>query len=95
MHDYYVNSRFRFGIIPEFDVWLAPPIYVGRQDDPQWIWNHALWKCGPRSYKNVLVSAYMQSDQGISRIILNAKVYDLLQYAALLAYQEIRQGLLN
>ena len=31
MHDYYVNSRFRFGIIPEFDVWLA----AGRQDDPE------------------------------------------------------------
>ena len=39
---------------------------------------------------DILVSAYMQSDQGISRIILNAIVYDLLQYAALLAYQEIR-----
>ena len=28
MHDYYVNSRFRIGIIPEFDVWLAQLLYL-------------------------------------------------------------------
>ena len=28
MHDYYVNSRFRFGIITEFDVWLAQLLYM-------------------------------------------------------------------
>ena len=28
MHDYYVNSRFRFGIIPEFDVWSAELLYL-------------------------------------------------------------------
>ena len=28
MHDYYVNSRFRFGIMPEFDVWLARLQYL-------------------------------------------------------------------
>ena len=29
MHDYYiVNNRFRFGKIPEFDVWLAQLLYL-------------------------------------------------------------------
>ena len=28
MHDYYVNSRLRFGIIPELDVRLAQLLYL-------------------------------------------------------------------
>ena len=28
MHDYHVNTRFRFGIIPEFDAWLAQLLYL-------------------------------------------------------------------